>query len=108
MDMAHSVIMEIQISINNKSRLVRLKLTKRGNEQTEALNNLCNLVSQQTKKLELLQKENIVLKEKVGKLNEKLDNLKNNPEIMEGDSQFVKPKVKGGSNKASTKKNKKS
>ena len=108
MDMAHSVIMEIQISINNKSRLVRLKLTKRGNEQTEALNNLCNLVSPQTKKLELLQKENIVLKEKVGKLNEKLDNLKNNPEIMEGDSQFVKPKVKGGSNKASTKKNKKS
>ena len=107
MDMAHSVIMEIQISINNKPRLIRLKLTKRGNEQTEALNNLCNLVSQQTKKLELLQKENIVLKEKVGKLNEKLDNLKNNPEIVEGDSQFKKPKVKGGSNKLSSK-NKKS
>ena len=108
MDMAHSVVMEIQISINNKPRLIRLKLTKRGNEQTEALNNLCNLVSQQTKKLELLQKENIVLKEKVGKLNEKLDNLKNNPDVVGGDSQFVKPKVKGGSNKLSSKKNQKS
>ena len=98
MDMAHSVIFEIQISINNKPRLIRLKLTKRGNEQTEALNNLCNLVSQQTKKLDELQKENLILKEKVGKLNEKLDNLKNNPEILGGaDSQFVKPKVKEGS-----------
>ena len=105
MDMAHSVIFEIQISINNKARLVKLKLTKRGNEQTEALNNLCNLVTQQTKKLELLQKENLVLKEKVGKLNEKLDNLKNNPEALNGDdSQFVKPKVKGGTNKLSSNK----
>ena len=105
MDMAHSVIFEIQISINNKARLIRLKLTKRGNEQTEALNNLCNLVSQQTKKLDLLQKENLILKEKVGKLNEKLENLKNNPEILaSGDSQFVKPKVKGGSNKISSNK----
>ena len=105
MDMAHSVIFEIQISINNKPRLIRLKLTKRGNEQTEALNNLCNLVSQQTKKLDELQKENLILKEKVGKLNEKLDNLKNNPEILGGaDSQFVKAKVKSGSNKLSSNK----
>ena len=100
MDMAHSVIFEIQISINNKARLIRLKLTKRGNEQTEALNNLCNLVNQQTKKLDLLQKENLMLKEKVGKLNEKLDNLKNNPELLgPGDSQFKQAKVKGGANK---------
>ena len=100
MDMAHSVIFEIQISINNKARLIRLKLTKRGNEQTEALNNLCNLVNQQTKKLDLLQKENLMLKEKVGKLNEKLDNLKNNPELLApGDSQFKQAKVKGGANK---------
>ena len=105
MDMAHSVIFEIQISINNKPRLIRLKLTKRGNEQTEALNNLVNLVTQQTKKLDLLQKENSILKEKVGKLNEKLDNLKNNPEMLKGgDSQFVKPKVKEGSNKISSNK----
>lgn len=105
MDMAHSVIFEIQITINNKARLVRLKLTKRGNEQTEALNNLCNLVNQQTKKLDLLQKENLILKEKVGKLNEKLDNLKNNPEMLSGgESPFVKPKVKGGSNKISSNK----
>ena len=105
MDMNHSVIFEIQISINNKPRLIRLKLTKRGNEQTEALNNLCNLVTQQTKKLELLEKENLLLKEKVGKLNEKLDNLKNNPEILGGaDSQFVKAKVKSGSNKLSSNK----
>ena len=106
MDMAHSVVMEIQISINNKPRLIRLKLTKRGNEQTEALNNLVNLVTQQTKKLDLLQKENSILKEKVGKLNEKLDNLKNNPEMLKGgDSQFVKPKVKEGSNTSKIKKN---
>jgi len=105
MDMTHSVIFEIQISINNKPRLIRLKLTKRGNEQTEALNNLCNLVTQQTKKLELLERENLLLKEKVGKLNEKLDNLKNNPEILGGaDSQFVKAKVKSGSNKLSSNK----
>ena len=105
MDMNHSVIFEIQISINNKPRLIRLKLTKRGNEQTEALNNLCNLVTQQTKKLELLERENLLLKEKVGKLNEKLDNLKNNPEILGGaDSQFVKAKVKSGSNKLSSNK----
>ena len=105
MDMNHSVIFEIQISINNKPRLIRLKLTKRGNEQTEALNNLCNLVTQQTKKLELLERENLLLKEKVGKLNEKLDNLKNNPEILGGaDSQFVKAKVKSGTNKLSSNK----
>ena len=106
MDMAHSVIFEIQISINSKPRLIRLKLTKRGNEQTEALNNLCNLVNQQTKKLDLLQQENLMLKEKVGKLNEKLDNLKNNPElIVGGDSQFKQPKVKGGANKKGGKPN---
>ena len=106
MDMAHSVIFEIQISINNKPRLIRLKLTKRGNEQTEALNNLCNLVNQQTKKLDLLQQENLMLKEKVGKLNEKLDNLKNNPElIVGGDSQFKQAKVKGGANKKGGKPN---
>jgi hypothetical protein len=55
--------------------------------------------------LELLERENLLLKEKVGKLNEKLDNLKNNPEILGGaDSQFVKAKVKSGSNKLSSNK----
>ena len=109
LDMNHSVVMEIQISINNKPRLIRLKLTKRGNEQAEALNNLCQLVSQQTKKLDSLQKENAVLKEKVGKLNEKLDSLKNNPDGMGGDSQFVKPSVREDSsyNDDGTKKSKK-
>ena len=109
LDMNHSVVMEIQISINNKPRLIRLKLTKRGNEQAEALNNLCQLVSQQTKKLDSLQKENAVLKEKVGKLNEKLDSLKNNPDGMGGDSQFVKPNVREDSsyNDDGTKKSKK-
>ena len=97
LDMNHSVVMEIQISINNKPRLIRLKLTKRGNEQTEALNNLCQLVTQQTKKLDSLQKENEVLKEKVGKLNEKLDSLKNNPDGMGVDSQYSKPIVRENS-----------
>ena len=97
LDMNHNVVMEIQISINSKPRIVRLKLTKRGNEQTEALNNLCQLVSQQTKKLDSLQKENAVLKEKVGKLNEKLDSLKNNPDGMMRDTQFSRPKVKESS-----------
>ena len=97
LDLSHNVVMEIQISINNKPRIIRLKLTKRGNEQTEALNNLCQLVSQQTKKLDSLQKENAVLKEKVGKLNEKLDSLKNNPDGMVADSQFAKPKVRENS-----------
>ena len=99
LDMDHSVVMEIQISINNKPRLIRLKLTKRGNEQTEALNNLCQLVSQQTKKLDSLQRENAVLKEKVGKLNEKLDSLKNNPGglDLDGDSRFVRPNVRENS-----------
>ena len=90
LDMNHNVVLEIQISINNKPRIIRLLLTKRGNEQAEALNNLCQLVSQQTKKLDSLQKENAVLKEKVGKLNEKLDTLKNNPDMFAsaGDSQI--------------------
>ena len=90
LDMNHSVVMEIQISINNKPRLIRLKLPKRGNEQTEALNNLCQLVTQQTKKLDSLQKENAVLKEKVGKLNKKLDSLKNNPGAVVGTGVGVK------------------
>ena len=109
LDMNHNVVMEIQISINNKPRLIRLKLTKRGNEQTEALNNLCQLASQQTKKLDSLQKENAVLKEKVGKLNEKLDSLKNNPNTVDGDSAFVKPSVREDSsyNEDGTKKPKK-
>ena len=99
LDMNHNVVLEIQISINNKPRIIRLLLTKRGNEQAEALNNLCQLVSQQTKKLDSLQKENAVLKEKVGKLNEKLDSLKNNPDILggAGDSQFVRAKVRENS-----------
>ena len=70
------------------------------------MNNLCNLVNQQTKKLDLLQQENLMLKEKVGKLNEKLDNLKNNPElIVGGDSQFKQAKVRGGANKKGGKPN---
>ena len=97
LDMNHSVIMEIEISINNKPRLIKLKLTKRGNEQTEALNNLCQLVTQQTKKLDSLQKENAFLKEKVGKLNDKLDLLKNNPDGMIGDSNFIRPNVRDNS-----------
>ena len=97
LDMNHSVIMEIEISINSKPRLIKLKLTKRGNEQTEALNNLCQLVTQQTKKLDSLQKENAFLKEKVGKLNDKLDLLKNNPDGMIGDSNFIRPNVRDNS-----------
>ena len=99
LDMNHNVVLEIQISINNKPRIIRLLLTKKGNEQAEALNNLCQLVSQQTKKLDSLQKENAVLKEKVGKLNEKLDSLKNNPDMLgsAGDSQFVRARVRENS-----------
>ena len=99
LEMNHNVVLEIQISINNKPRIIRLLLTKRGNEQAEALNNLCQLVTQQTKKLDSLQKENAVLKEKVGKLNEKLDSLKNNPDILggAGDYQFVRAKVRENS-----------
>jgi len=97
LDMNHSVVMEIEININTKPRLIRLKLTKRGNEQTEALNNLCQLVTQQTKKLDSLQKENAVLKEKVGKLNEKLDSLKNNPDGIVSDPQFIRPSVRENS-----------
>ena len=92
--MNHSVVMEIQISINNKQRLIRLKLAKRRNKQTGALNNLYQSVTQQTKKLDSLQKENAVLREKVGKLNEKLDSLKNSRDGIDGDTQFVKPKCK--------------
>ena len=99
LDMNHNVVLEIQISINNKPRIIRLLLTKKGNEQAEALNNLCQLVSQQTKKLDSLQKENAVLKEKVGKLNEKLDSLKNNPDMLgsAGDSQILRAKERENS-----------
>ena len=97
--------MEIQISINNKPRVIRLKLIKRGSEQIEALNNLVLLVSEQTKKLDNLQKENTILKEKVGKLNEKLDDLQNNP--VQADGGFLKPSVREESDSEFGKKKKK-
>ena len=105
LDMSHNVIMEIQISINNKPRVIRLKITRRGSEQVEALNNLVLLVSEQSKKLDNLQKENTVLKEKVGRLNEKLDDLQNNPQ--QSDAGFLKPSVKEESDSEGGKKKKK-
>ena len=105
LDMSHNVVMEIQISINNKPRVIRLKLIKRGSEQIEALNNLVLLVSEQTKKLDNLQKENTILKEKVGKLNEKLDDLQNNP--VQADGGFLKPSVREESDSDFGKKKKK-
>ena len=92
MDMSHTIIFEIKVNINKKKRLIRLKLYKKANEQTEALNNLYNLVTQQAKKLDSLQKDNFDLNEKVGILDDKINNFKISKGILGGDSQFLSKK----------------
>lgn len=107
-DMSHNVIVELQININNKHRVIRLKLQKRGSEQADALNNLCNLVSAQTKKLDVLQDENNRLKEQLGLLNHRLGNIKGHSGG--DDDSFVKPSRYEGysSNDRSSRRRKKS
>ena len=84
-DINNNLYMDLTISINNKERIVYLKLIKKGTEQTEALNNLIKLVSTQTKKLDNLQNENDLLKKEIGKLNVKIKNMGGEEEENEDD-----------------------
>ena len=84
-DINNNIYMDLTISINNKERIVHLKLIKKGTEQTEALNNLIKLVSTQTKKLDNLQNENDLLKKEIGKLNVKIKNMGGEEEENEDD-----------------------
>ena len=56
------------------------------------MNNLYNLVTQQAKKLDSLQKDNFDLNEKVGILDDKINNFKISKGILGGDSQFLSKK----------------
>ena len=85
LDVNDNVILNLKITINNKPRIIKLKLVRRGFEQTEALNKLCKLVSAQTQKLDNLQKENDELKNEVGKLHNKIGKFKKKVEEEEED-----------------------
>ena len=74
-DINKNIYMDLTISINNKERIIHLKLIKKGTEQIEALNNLVKLVSAQTKKLDNLQTENDNLKKEIGKLHGKIKSM---------------------------------
>ena len=66
-DINNNILFTVTISINNRPRVIQLKLIRKGTEQIEALNNLVKLVSDQTRKLDNLQNENDILREEKGK-----------------------------------------
>ena len=96
-DINNQLYMDLTISINNKERIIHLKLIKKGTEQIEALNNLVKLVSAQTKKLDNLQTENENLKKEIGKLHVKIKGMgeeENEEEEEESDEEDEKSKKK--------------
>ncbi len=96
-DINKNLFMDLTISINNKERIIHLKLIKKGTEQIEALNNLVKLVSAQTKKLDNLQTENENLKKEIGKLHVKIKGMgeeENEEEEEESDEEDEKSKKK--------------
>ena len=97
-DINNNVLLDLHITINNRPRVIHLKLIRRGTEQAEALNNLVKLVSAQTQKLDSLQRENDSLKKEIGKLNNRIEAMDEEEEEEDND--------KDGENKKS-KKNKK-
>ena len=102
-DINNNVFLNLTITINNRPRVIHLKLIKKGTEQLEALNNLVKLVSAQTRKLDNLQNENDKLKTEIGKLHNKIE------EMDEGEEEEDDEEDEEGENKKSkkSKKNKK-
>ena len=74
-DINNNLFLNLSISINNRPRVIHLKLIRKGTEQLEALNNLVKLVSAQTRKLDNLQNENDKLKTEIGKLHNKIEEM---------------------------------
>ena len=89
-DINNNVFLNLTITINNRPRVIHLKLIKKGTEQLEALNNLVKLVSAQTRKLDNLQNENDKLKTEIGKLHNKIE------EMDEGKKRKMMKKMKKG------------
>ena len=106
-DINQNLYMDLTISINNKERVIHLRLIKKGSEQTEALNNLVKLISAQNKKLDNLQSENDLLKKEIGKLHGKIKNMgqeEDENEEEESDEEEKKKKKKKKKNPKKVKK----
>ena len=110
-DINNNFLFDLKITINNRPRTIHLKLIRKGTEQTEALNNLCKLVSAQTQKLDVLQNENDLLKKEIGKLHTKIEAMDDEEEEEEDDEdedgEKKKKKKKKNKNKKKNKKKKK-
>ena len=100
-DINNNLFLNLSISINNRPRVIHLKLIRKGTEQLEALNNLVKLVSAQTRKLDNLQNENDKLKTEIGKLHNKIE------EMDEGEEEEDDEEEEDGENKKSKKSKKK-
>ena len=100
-DINNNILFTVTISINNRPRVIQLKLIRKGTEQIEALNNLVKLVSAQTRKLDNLQNENDLLRAEIGKLHNKIE------EMDEGEEEEDDEDNEEGSKKKKKKKNKK-
>ena len=92
-DINNNILFTVTISINNRPRVIQLKLIRKGTEQIEALNNLVKLVSAQTRKLDNLQNENDLLRAEIGKLHNKIEEMEENEEE-ESDSDEEEEKKK--------------
>ena len=108
-DINNNLIMNLAISINNRPRIIHIKLIRKGTEQLEALNNLVQLVSAQSRKLDNLQSENDLLKKEIGKLHTKIGEMdegeeEEDDEDEDGDDKKTKKSQK---NKKKKKKKKK-
>ena len=105
-DINNNLILNISITINNRPRVIKIKLIRKGTEQLEALNNLVKLVSTQTRKLDNLQNENDLLKKEIGKLHNKIEEM-NEGEEEEEDDYDEEGEGKKKKNKKKNKKKKK-
>lgn len=105
-DINNNVLLDLHITINNRPRVIHLKLIRRGTEQAEALNNLVKLVSAQTQKLDSLQRENDSLKKEIGKLNNRIEAMDEEEEEEDDDEDGENKKSKKNK-KNKKKKNKK-
>ena len=106
-DINNNLIMNLSISINNRPRVIHIKLIRKGTEQLEALNNLVQLVSAQSRKLDNLQSENDLLKKEIGKLHTKIGEMEEGEEEEDDedeDGEGKKSKKKKKKNKKKKKK----
>ena len=106
-DINNNILLDLKITINNRPRIIHLKLIRKGTEQTEALNNLCKLVSAQTQKLDDLQRENDLLKREVGKLHNKIEEMGEDEEEEDEEGDGDKKKKKKSKKSKKNKKKKK-